>query len=198
MLEHSDLLLTAYHAHLNVLEEEVSRVAAVDVEVDLHSYLLQQDEVILQNQLHLNLIQLQSFLLILTPLSPYSEVVYLLEKLWIFLQVDLKLVDSFAVDLVVLIPTLTHGCCSFCHHLCFVLTTCLLGCFHHLVFNLSLALLFDLACLFRLLFLLFTKHLFCSLFFAFLHVVIDFLVALVVWSALGRRLILLFLALLVL
>ena len=45
LLEHADLVLVAYHDHLDVAQEVVARVAPVYVEVDLRSDFLEEDEV---------------------------------------------------------------------------------------------------------------------------------------------------------
>lgn len=110
-LEHRNLLLVPNHAHLRAFKEEIPSVPAVDVEVYLGSYFLEQDEIALEDQLHLNFVEKDGLLLVLGSFVLFlgTEVVDLLVELLVLLEVGLELVDGLFGHLVELVLLLLDG-----------------------------------------------------------------------------------------
>ncbi len=112
MFEHIDLVFITYHTNLHVSEKIVSR-CATDVVVNLSSYFFQEDEVRFDDQLHLNFVELDCFLLIFVFLIfLLTEVVDLLEELLIFLKIVLKLVDCLLRHFVEFVLSFVDRSCS--------------------------------------------------------------------------------------
>lgn len=99
------MFLIADYAHLRTFEEKVCRISTVYIKVNLSTNFLKQNKVALENKLHLDFIEKHRFLFVLSCFMLFlrSEIVDLLVKLLVLLQVVLEFVNGLFCDFIELI-----------------------------------------------------------------------------------------------